>query len=268
MSSAERTPRRLGDERPEKRVSVVSRAAAVLECFTSDLRSASLAELSACLALPKPTVFRIATVLKRMELLEQNPITGAYTVGFAGLRYADALLGSIRIRPWARPVMEELRDTLNETIVLSIREGDLRYNVDSVESTHAIGQTQKIGAPIPLYAGAASRVMMAAMPEADFDSYLARIAPIAYSDTTITNFDELRAATESARRDGFVVTSGEYTVGSHAVACLIEAPRDFEVAALHVSIPRARRTKTLERRAVQALQAGVRKISKSLSASA
>ena len=57
------------------------------------------------------------------------------------------------------------------------------------------------------------------------------------------------------------MTTGEFTARSHAVACAIEAPPRFGMAALHVSIPHARFTKALERRAVAALQAGVRQIS-------
>jgi IclR family KDG regulon transcriptional repressor len=263
---SEESERKRSSERPEKRVGIVSRACAMIECFTSESKTAGLAQLSSSLGLPKPTAFRIATVLSRMELLEHNPTTGAYSLGFAGLRHADALLGSIRVRTAARPVMEELRDAINETIVLSIREGDFRFNVDSVESTHAIGQTQQVGRPIPLYAGAASRVMLAGMAEDEFERYLHRLEPVAFSETTITNLDELRAATRLVRRDGFAATAGEYTLGSHAVACLIAAPPTYEIAALHVSIPRARRSSALEKRAIVALRAGVEKISKALAA--
>lgn len=247
-------------KRTEKRVGIVSRAAAMLECFTPARPEAGLAEISSLLDLPKPTAFRIATVLTRVSLLEHNTATGDYSLGFAGLRLADALLGSIKIRTVARPVMEAMRDEINETVLLSIRDGDLRYNVDSVESTHAIGQAQTIGVPVPLYAGAASRVMLAGMSQQEFEAYIGRISPVAFSDQTITDLDELRAATEKTRHDGYATTSGEYTPGSHAVACLIDAPPDYEISAIHISIPRVRRTKALERKAIAILQAGVRDI--------
>lgn len=248
----------------EKMVSIVARAASMLECFTSEHSTLSLSDLSARLSLPKPTAFRIATVLLRVGLLEQVPSTGAYTLGFAGLRYAEALLASIPLRRIALPVMEDLRDDINETIVLSLRDGDFRYNIDSVESTHAIGQTQQIGAPIPLYAGAASRVMLAAMAPFELEDYLRRVELTAFSPSTITSVAELRATVQQVRKNGFVTTSGEFTSGGHAVACLIKAPGRSGTAALHVSIPHARFTKAFERKSVASLRAGIRTIVESL----
>jgi DNA-binding IclR family transcriptional regulator len=245
----------------EKTVGIVARAASMLECFTRERPSLSLSELSSHLSLPKPSTFRIATVLLRVGLLEQMPNTGAYTLGFVSLRYAEGLLAGVRIRRLARPIMEGLRDELNETIVLSLRDGDFRYNIDSVESTHAIGQTQRVGSPIPLYAGAASRVMLGGMPSVELDDYLRRVKLLAYSPVTITDVTQLRIAVERARKNGFVSTSGEFTSGSHAVARLINAPASYGVAALHVSIPHSRYSKGLERTAVGALQAAVHNIS-------
>jgi DNA-binding IclR family transcriptional regulator len=248
----------------EKTVRIVARAASVLECFSPEQSTLSLSDLSARLSLPKPTAFRIATVLLRLGLLEQVPSSGAYTLGFAGLHYAESLLASISLRGLALPVMENLRDEINETIILSLRDGDFRYNIDSVEGTHAIGQTQQIGAPIPLYAGAASRVMLAAMAPLELEDYLQRVELTAFSPTTITDMAELRAKIEHARENGFVATSGEFTSGGHAVACLIQTPKAFGVAALHVSIPHARYTKALVRRSITCLRDGIRKISETL----
>jgi DNA-binding IclR family transcriptional regulator len=204
-------------------------------------------------------VFRLAVVLTRLELLEQNG-AGAYSLGLANLRLAGALLAGLPIRALARPAMERLRDALNETVVLSLRDGDFRYNIDSVESTRAIGQTQQIGAPIPLYAGAASRAILAAMPSDEREAYIARASLRSFSEATITDPESLREQIERTRRRGYVVTAGEFTAHSHAVARLIQAPPRYGLSALHVSIPPARFSKSLERRAIAGLAKAVAEI--------
>lgn len=263
MSSKAGKPDRKGDlEQGGKKVSIVDRAATMIECLEKSRRELSLADLSKRMSLPKPTAFRIATGLVRAGILEQNTGNGTYSLGFQTLFYAENLLASIPIRSIARPVMETLRDEINETIVLSIRDGDFRYNIDSVESTHAIGQTQRIGVPIPLYAGAASRVMLAAFTQNDLRAYLARVDLRRFSESTITDRKKLEAAIVKIRNDGYCRTSGEFTPGSHAVACSIGAPASFKAAALHVSIPSARYSPLLERKALKSLQAGILAVEK------
>ncbi len=236
----------------------------MLGCFSADQPTFSLSDLSDNLALPKPTVFRIASVMQGLGFLDKATPSGDYMLGLASLRHADALLASIPIREFALPVMEWMRDQVNETVILSLREGDFRYNIDSVECTHSIVQAQQIGTPIPLYAGAASRVMLAAMPADELENYLRRVQLAAFSSTTITDIGELKAQIKHAQKTGFVTTSGEFTPGGHAVASLIKAPPLFGTVALHVSIPHVRHSNDLIRESIACLRDGIDKISDGL----
>ncbi len=244
-----------------KRVRIVERAASILECFSHATPELSLTQVCSRLAIPKPTAFRILTVLVRNGLLEHNPSSNIYMLGFATLRYAESLIQSLDIREPARAAMQRIRDEVNETVVLSVREGDDRFNVDSVQSTHAISQAQQVGVPIPLYAGAASRVLLAAMPDDDIRGYLARVRPVAFSKTTITNPAQLLKEVAQIRRRGYAISNSEYTAGGCAVACAITDANGFGQAALHFSIPPARYSVTLEKQLVRRLRDGINAIS-------
>lgn len=247
---------------PLKTVGIVDRAARVLECFSRSTPELALPHVSQRLNLPKATAFRILTNLVNEGLLDVDPATNSYTLGFGTLRFADDLLESIAIRNRARPVMRAIRDAVNETVILSVRDGDQRYNIDSIESTHAIGQTQRIGVAIPLYAGAASRVLLAARSDTDIDAYLARVNLIAFSTTTMIDPARLRADVRRIRRNGYATSAGEFTAGGHAVACAIPDADGRAAGALHVSIPGGRFSKTIEKNCVKALTEGVRTLAR------
>ncbi|MGE5537722.1 MAG: IclR family transcriptional regulator [Gemmatimonas sp.] len=249
---------------PMKLVRIVDRAARILECFGRATPELSLPQISSRLRLPKPTAFRILTNLVRHGLLQHNPATATYTLGFATLRLADDLLQSLDIRAHARPVMQAIRDAVNESVVLSVRRGDFRYNIDTVESTHAIGQTQQIGTPVPLYAGAASRALLAAMTDEEVRSYLARTKLVPFQKTTLVDADKIREDIARTRRRGYVVTSAEYTPGGHAVGCAIVDAAGHGVAALHVSIPNARFSKAAEDICAKNVVEGARRIAAAL----
>jgi DNA-binding IclR family transcriptional regulator len=249
---------------PVKLVRIVDRAARILECFGRATPELSLPQISSQLRLPKPTAFRILTNLVRHGLLQHNPATATYTLGFATLRLADDLLQSLAIRTQARPMMQAIRDAVNESVILSVRRGDYRYNIDTVESTHAIGQTQQIGTPVPLYAGAASRALLAAMPDEEIKAYLARTKFVPFQKTTMIDPDKLREDVGRTRRRGYVVTSAEYTPGGHAVGSAIIGPDGTGLAALHISIPNARFSRAAEEICAKHVVEGCRRIAASL----
>jgi DNA-binding IclR family transcriptional regulator len=252
--------------RPGKRVGIVDRAASILDCFSRATPELTLPQIATRLKLPKATAFRILTNLVHHGLLEHNATANVYTLGFGTLRIADVLLRSLEIRTIARPVMRTIRDALNETVVLSIRDGDARYNIDSVESTHAVGQTQQIGVPIPLYAGAASRALLAALSDEAVAAYLARADRIAFSPTTMIDDQRLKEEITRVRKRGVATSSGEFTAGGHAVACAILDQTGTAVGALHVSIPGARFTKALEKTCAEHVRNGAKRIAAALNA--
>jgi len=262
------TPRNLPLDRPAKRVGIVDRAASILDCFSRSAPEWTLPQMSRRLMLPKATTFRLLTNLVRHGLLEHNAAANLYTLGFGTLRLADVVLQSLAIRARARPAMQAIRDAVNETVVLSVRDGDNRYNVDSIESTHAIGQTQQIGVAIPLYAGAASRVLLAAMSDEEIGAYLARVERNAFSAMTITEPRRLADEIARTRRRGFATSSGEFTPRGHAVGRAILDRDGCAAGALHVSIPDTRFSRAVEKRCVDALSEGVRKIENGLAGSA
>jgi DNA-binding IclR family transcriptional regulator len=245
-------------------IAAVDRAARILVALARAMEPVALPEIARLSGMTRPTAFRILATLAAEGLVLQDAATSTYSLGFLALRLADTVLGSFPIHGVARPVMRHIRDALNETVVLSLREGDSRFNIDSLESTHAIGQTQKIGMPIPLYAGAASRVLLAGMPDEEIAAYLQRVEFQAFTDTTITRREDLLAEIQRIRQQGYAASSGEFTAGGHAIASAILDSRGRAVAALHVSFPRGRFSPELEERCVSTLVEGTRAIAESL----
>jgi len=241
----------------EKRVSVVDRAARILSCFTAATPEWTLPQISSRLQIPKPTAFRILATLVRHGLLDSNPATASYTLGFAPLRLADALLDGLDIRHRARPFMRVVLDAVGETVILSIRDGDHRINIDSAESAHSIAQTLQLGIRAPLYAGAASHVFLAAMNDAELDAYLARTKLVAFSPATLIQPDAIRRRIVQVRTQGFALSSSEFTaIGTVAIAVPVCDADGRTVAALHVSGPKGRMTADLQKACVEELKNG------------
>jgi DNA-binding IclR family transcriptional regulator len=250
----------------EKRVSLVDRAGRILECFSRAEPALGLPQLSARLDLPKPTVFRILASLVQHGLVEHDRGANLYRLGFATLRLADALLHSHPIRAKARPVMQSIRDAVNETVILSLREGDHRINLDSVDSRQAIAQVLQLGVRIPLYAGAASQVLLAGSSDSEIAAYLARTALVPFGASTLVSPDAVRKRLAKVRADGWALSTGEFTQSSAAaaIAVPVTGAKGATVAALHVSAPKARLNPDLQKRCLAALTTGAKALSAAL----
>lgn len=250
----------------EKRVNVVDRAARILACFTAARPEWTLPQISSQLAIPKPTAFRILATLVHHGLLDYSPAAAVYTLGFAPLRLADALLDGLDIRNQARPFMQAVRDAVGETVILSIRDGDHRINIVSADSAQFIAQTLQLGVRAPLYAGAASQVFLAAMADAELDAYLARTELVAFSPATLIDPAAIRTRAAKVRAQGFAASFSEFTAaGTLAIAVPVRDAAGHVAAALHVSGPQSRMTAALQKTCVQELTKGSAALTAALS---
>ena len=246
----------------------VDRAARVLFALAALPTPSPLAEVAQRAGLTKPTAFRILSTLIAEGHAAQNAETGAYRLGGESLRLGARVLAGVPARAPALDAMRAIRDAVNETVVLSIRDGDFRYNVDSVEAENAIGQAQQIGVAIPLYTGAASRALLAGMERVDIDAYLARTLLVPFSDSTIVDSETLARELEHTRARGYAVSKGEFASAGHAVAMAVRDGGGRAVAAIHVSAPASRFSPRVEGFCVAALTKAVGELERTLAIAA
>jgi hypothetical protein len=142
-------------------IEVLRRAFDILSVFSHAKPLLSLAEIVAAVQLPKTTVFRVLSSLVERGYCEWDAQSGRYSLGFELLRLADVRPRQGNVHDVAVPVMREIRNAVNETVILSVRTGASRVHIDFVEGLHAMRRMADLGVPAPLYAGAASKVLLA-----------------------------------------------------------------------------------------------------------
>lgn len=165
---------------------VLDRAIDVLSIFTHTRPSLSLAEVVQYASLPKTTVFCILANLVSRGFCELNEENGKYSLGFELIHLADIRRRQNSVHDVAVPVMREIRNAVNETVILSVRTGDSRVHIDVIEGRHPMRRMADLGVAAPPYVGAASKVLLAGMDDEDIESYLSRTKLIPFQEATIT----------------------------------------------------------------------------------
>lgn len=245
-------------------IDVLTRAINVLSVFGHARPQLSLSEIVAAVSLPKTTVFRLLSSLVERDFCELDPQTGKYSLGFELVRLADIRRRQTNVHDVAIPVMRDIRNEVNETVILSIRSGDFRVHIDFVEGLHPMRRMADLGVRAPLYAGAASKVLLAGMDDEDIDVYLARTKLTAFQKTTITDTAALWREIRTIRKRGYAESKGEIFPGGGALAAPLKDFSGRTVAVMDILTPEHRYTAQHRERCIALLLDGARRGSERL----
>lgn len=243
---------------PDQRDSVraVTRAIQLLECL-GDGRMLGPSELGKILGLNKSTVFRLLKTLQSMDFVTQAGDGGTYRLGPAALRLAQWLIFP-DLTLAAQDAMIELRDQVDETVVLDVRLGDQRVCIAQVARGKDGRRSQRFGEPAALYAGAAGAVLLMDQSKWSLNDFISRVGLEQLTATTPTSTVALRKRVERAKREGYAISLSERIDGSVAVAAPVKDQLGHVEAALVVAGPATRFTgqeaKTVAPKLIKAAQ--------------
>src|SRR5579864_2544752 len=200
-----------------------------------------ITDLARRLEVHKSTVFRLLATLEEHGLVEQNPSTERYRLGYGLVRLAGAVVAELDLARASRPVLEELAVRTGETVNLAILQGDQVINIEQIASPNLVVNVNWVGKQTPLHATSNGKVLLAHLPEADrlrlFGPALPRLTP-----RTITDVRVLEKQLHRVLDDGYAFTLEELEQGLNAVAAPVFAADGRVVAAFSVAGPAYRVT--------------------------
>jgi len=184
----------------------VDRAALLLKAIADSRRPPTVVELAAECGLNRSTAWRLLATLDAHGLIERDPVSQRYSLGYAFLRIAAGAELDPLVRR-VRPVLEELARVTGEASNLAVaRRFNLVY-VDQVDPPQ-IMTPNWFGRPVPLHATSTGKAYLAFLtPEEQAVALSTRLER--YTPTTITDAGVLQAELARVRRDGWAVCVGE-----------------------------------------------------------
>ena len=105
--------------------------------------------------------------------------------------------------------LAQLRDEVDETVILGVRHGDTVLYLLVLESAKAIRYSSQAGEHKPLHSRAIGKVMLGAMPAAELDSWLRSHSLRKVTERTIVSAPRLKSDLADAQERGYYTTHGE-----------------------------------------------------------
>jgi DNA-binding IclR family transcriptional regulator len=176
-------------------IQTVERAALILDAFTPAQPFLSLNEITRRLGTSKATAHRYTKALRAAKLLRYDERTALFSLGPQVLTLGAAARAGLPIISAAEPFMERLLHKVNETVVLSVWDGESPIVVRSVDNTdRVIRISVRVGSRLDPVQSAQGRVFCAWRPDE-----VPALAKALRSDKT------LRAELDTIRSEGISV---------------------------------------------------------------
>jgi DNA-binding IclR family transcriptional regulator len=223
-------------EEGKANVRAVERALDILLCFTTGTDLA-MSEIAEKVGLHKSTVHRMLATLEDRGFLERDPSSERYHLGMRMWELSAHLSRSDDQAVIWQPEMERLRDRLGETVSIYVRDGSERVRIQAVQSNQPVRRVAPVGARLPLYAGASSKVLIAYSDRIVQEQIFGDPAWLLTID-----LDQYKQQLEEIVEQGYATSFEEREPGVAALSAPIFNRHGQVAAALSVSGPASRLT--------------------------
>jgi IclR family acetate operon transcriptional repressor len=219
-------------------VTAVERVLDILEAFEKAQKPLSLTDIAELTGMPKSTCHGIVgTLTARGYLYSLTRPRALYPTR----RFFDLARTVHEKDPFVErvmPMLERLRDSSRETVILGKRQGDAVIYLQVVESPHSIRYSAKPGEFKPLHSSSIGKALMGSLKEADLRALLAGRPLPAVTGSTLTDEEALITDVLESRRRGYFLTRGENVPDVWAVSAFLSV--NSETLAVAIAGPRHR----------------------------
>lgn len=226
--------------------------------------TAGVTEIAAELGVNKSTVSRLLDTLKQHDMVQVDPATKKYRLGFRILYLGEGIKRNINVIAIARPFLSKLCEELNESVHLCSFNNGTVYVVDQVRSKSTYNLSANVGMAEPLHSSSVGKCILAFKSRAMVEQLLKDYQFTAYTPKTITNLEDLMKHLAVIREQGYAIDNEELTLGVRCIAAPIYNYRGNVNYSLGVSGPTSHIKPSTLDRYVSALLSASNQISVSL----
>lgn len=200
---------------PPQRVQSVDRAVGLLEALAAAPEPETAPALADRCGLNRSTAWRMLATLEHHGLVERDPVTHRYRIGYAVVRLA-AGAGHEPLVRLAHPVLRRLADETGETVSLAVPRRLQLVSVDQLQGAHVMA-ADWLGRSMPLHATSTGKAFLARLDAAALAAVLSQ--PLErFTAATTCEPEALRRELADVRARGWSASRGELEPGLWGVS--------------------------------------------------
>lgn len=216
-------------------VQSLERGLMVIRSFDSDRRELTLSEVAVATGLTRAAARRFLLTLTQLNYVRTDG--KRFSLGPRVLELGYAYLAGLGLTEVAQAHVEDLVATIRETVSVAVFDRDQIVYVLRVPTRRVIGALPiAVGTRLPAHPTSMGRVLLAALPPKDLESYLARVGLEPLTRYTIVDRVRFVQVIDRVRRNGYAVTDQELLEGLQSAAVPIRDPSGRVIAAISAAV--------------------------------
>ena len=243
----------------------LARGLAVIQGFSQQKRSLTIAQLSHRTGIPRAAVRRCLYTLARLGLVGSDD-GKTFSLRPKILTLGYAYLSSSTLATSAQPLLDRVSERVGESSSIAILDADdILYVARSSINRRIMSVDLSIGTRLPAYCTSMGRVLLATLPLADLASYFKRVKLVAHTPRTLIAPERVKKALAAVAEDGYAIVDQELELGLRSIAVPVRDLSGRVVAAMNLSTQASRVPLTeLTKRFLPELAAAAGELSSSL----
>jgi DNA-binding IclR family transcriptional regulator len=236
-------PRAAGNAEPgdavpgTQRIQAVDRAIALLKSVAASATPPTVLELARECKINRSTAWRLLRTLEHHGLVDRDPITQRYTVGYGAISVAAAVTDDTLVRR-VRPLLTKLATATGESVTLAVAKRFNLVYVDQVDPPNVMVPNW-LDKPLPLHATSGGKAFLAWLGPDERDAILPDELP-RYTPHTITDRAKLERELAEVRAAGYALCAREYEEFSSGASAVVLNTHEYPIAVINVWGPAPR----------------------------
>jgi len=218
-------------------IQVLQRMFSLIDLLASRQGAMSLKEISEKTLLHPSTAHRILNDLAIGRYVERADV-GSYRLGLRLLELGNAVKERLNVRDAALEPMRELHRLIEQSVNLSLCQGDEIVYIERAYSERSGMQVVRaIGGHAPLHLTSVGKLFLATQNPQELHAYALRTQLKGNTKNSLNDFAKLAQDLEKVRESGVARDNEELELGVKCMACGIYDDQNQLVAGLSISAP-------------------------------
>jgi len=218
----------------------LARGLAVIQGFTQQKRSLTIAQLSHRTGIPRAAVRRCLYTLGKLGLVGSED-GKTFSLRPKILSLGHAYLSSSTLASAAQPLLDRVSERLDESSSIALLDGDdILYVARSSITRRIMSVDLSIGTRLPAYCTSMGRVLLASLSMQELAAHLKRVKLVAHTPRTLIAPERIRKALLAAAEEGYAIVDQELELGLRSIAVPVRDLTGRVVAAMNISTQASR----------------------------
>lgn len=220
-------------DRPAEFVEALAKGLSILQSFDSEHPEMTLSDVARRVGLSPAAARRSLITLQALGYVGQT--RKRFHLRPKVMSLGSAFYFSARVDEVLQPELRRLVGTFGDASSVATLEGHDVLYIAHYSEQRARRPTAVVGARYPAHATSLGRVILAGLPDADFDRWLREVEPVALTKKTVVDKAEIKAIVEEVRERNYSTSVDQLDYGITALAVPIRGASGRTIAALNSS---------------------------------